>query len=623
MDFNSFLKRKISDIGTKAGSFGSLTTASAKNQLQNISLFKSASLDQIKSIDLDKLLQSETIDGAIDENATSDQKALAEIVKALMDIDDIKEIADADGDGTITGDEAIGYFQGIMGNDGDAATLSMNDIDKEISSLGIDLEKIVEDAIKDTIEEKELEKEKIEEEKAAPQTSGSSSAGGGGSISNGGSSNYSPSTSSVTKNNAKQGESASDIEQQIQEEESKKDEIKSKMDSDIAEQEKVISEAMNDKESGFPEGFEEEYNKEKAAIDEEITAKDTEIETQKGVVQDKTATISALGDSISSLESQKGTLSSQLGSVSSDAEDAESQKADIQAKIDNVQAEIDSKTKEKEQAENDKKEAETNLEKAQQEKTELTSKRDNLLDTMTKEKGLTINPETQEKIKDAQSKISEIRNNAETEVNACDTKIQELKTKLEEIKEKEDTDKTISENSVYDGNIPSELASAIDAKCGAGFAAKVEEIAKKLNCDPNDLLGMMYSESGLNSKAVNGSSGATGLIQFMPSTAQGLGTSTSALANMSPIDQLDWVEKYYDANKKAAGIPDGQRLEAGQLYALVFLPAYANKEVLTVSGHKYYNANSGLDTDKNGDISISDLTTRVQNKYKELYSAWT
>ena len=80
--------------------------------------------------------------------------------------------------------------------------------------------------------------------------------------------------------------------------------------------------------------------------------------------------------------------------------------------------------------------------------------------------------------------------------------------------------------------------------------------------------------------------------------------------------------KNYDANKKAAGIPDGQRLEAGQLYALVFLPAYANREVLTTSGEKYYSANSGLDTDRNGDISISDLTQRVKGKYQELYGAW-
>ena len=40
--------------------------------------------------------------------------------------------------------------------------------------------------------------------------------------------------------------------------------------------------------------------------------------------------------------------------------------------------------------------------------------------------------------------------------------------------------------------------------------------------------------------------GATGLIQFLPSTARGLGTTTDALAGMSSVEQLNYVEKYFD-----------------------------------------------------------------------------
>ena len=40
-------------------------------------------------------------------------------------------------------------------------------------------------------------------------------------------------------------------------------------------------------------------------------------------------------------------------------------------------------------------------------------------------------------------------------------------------------------------------------------------------------------------------SGATGLIQFMPSTAQRLGTTTDALAAMTPEKQLDYVSRYF------------------------------------------------------------------------------
>ena len=52
---------------------------------------------------------------------------------------------------------------------------------------------------------------------------------------------------------------------------------------------------------------------------------------------------------------------------------------------------------------------------------------------------------------------------------------------------------------------------------------------EKLNIDPKDLLGIMNSESGLNPQAVNKSSGATGLIQFMPATAKSLGTTVSPM----------------------------------------------------------------------------------------------
>ena len=47
-------------------------------------------------------------------------------------------------------------------------------------------------------------------------------------------------------------------------------------------------------------------------------------------------------------------------------------------------------------------------------------------------------------------------------------------------------------------------------------------------------------------------SGATGLIQFMPNTAEGLGTSTGELAGMSRARQMHYVEKYL-SNKGIRG----------------------------------------------------------------------
>ncbi len=172
-----------------------------------------------------------------------------------------------------------------------------------------------------------------------------------------------------------------------------------------------------------------------------------------------------------------------------------------------------------------------------------------------------------------------------------------------------------TDNSADSSNPTGQKVSLNSADYGPEFLEKVKQIAKRLNCNYRDLLGLMNSESGINSKAVNKNGGATGLIQFMPATAKGLGTSTAALKNMSPIEQLDYVEKCIANSKSAAGFGPNDKLSAGDLYALVFLPARAKRDVLTQSGENYYSSNTGLDLNKDGKITKEELSQRVKNKY--------
>ena len=82
------------------------------------------------------------------------------------------------------------------------------------------------------------------------------------------------------------------------------------------------------------------------------------------------------------------------------------------------------------------------------------------------------------------------------------------------------------------------------------FIIKVREVSNRLGIDPNWLMAIMYTESARTfSPSIQNSIGATGLIQFMPSTARGLGTTTTELKNMSAVEQLDWVEKYLNVYK--------------------------------------------------------------------------
>ena len=50
------------------------------------------------------------------------------------------------------------------------------------------------------------------------------------------------------------------------------------------------------------------------------------------------------------------------------------------------------------------------------------------------------------------------------------------------------------------------------------------------------------------------------------------------------------------------------------MYTLVFLPAYAKREVLAVKGHQYYNSNAGLDANGDGRITKRELGARVRKR---------
>ena len=140
---------------------------------------------------------------------------------------------------------------------------------------------------------------------------------------------------------------------------------------------------------------------------------------------------------------------------------------------------------------------------------------------------------------------------------------------------------------------------------------QIDEISKRLKMNPNDLKGLIYSESGGNPQAVNKHGGATGLIQFMPKTALALGTTTEALRGMTAEQQLPYVEKYLKMSKRNAGFDDNHQLSGGELYALVFMPAKAKQEILCSSGTKAYALNRGLDKNRDGRITITELGNRI------------
>lgn len=156
-------------------------------------------------------------------------------------------------------------------------------------------------------------------------------------------------------------------------------------------------------------------------------------------------------------------------------------------------------------------------------------------------------------------------------------------------------------------------------KVSAAFRAKVFRMATRLGMPEQDganwLMAVMAYEScrTFSPSIKNPGSSATGLIQFMSSTARGLGTSTSALARMSAEQQLDWVYKYLRPYT-------GRMSKLEDVYLAVFTPAAMGKatsHVLYTRGQEAYTKNRGFDINGDGRITISEISSNVQSIFVE------
>src|SRR5215217_5214036 len=143
------------------------------------------------------------------------------------------------------------------------------------------------------------------------------------------------------------------------------------------------------------------------------------------------------------------------------------------------------------------------------------------------------------------------------------------------------------------GDVRDEFPVKLIEKVTPEFVEKVKEIAGGVHVEPLNLLAVMSFESGFNPKAVNKDSGATGLIQFLKTTAKGLGTTTDKLKEMTAVEQLPFVEKFFAGSK--AKLKEHHTLE--DTYMAVLFPAAIGKgsdHVLFKKPSKRYAQNSGL-----------------------------
>src|SRR5690242_11875131 len=102
-------------------------------------------------------------------------------------------------------------------------------------------------------------------------------------------------------------------------------------------------------------------------------------------------------------------------------------------------------------------------------------------------------------------------------------------------------------------------------------------------------------------------SGATGLIQFMPTTAAGLETSIDALIGMTAVQQLTYVQLYFQ--------PYAARIRSlADLYMAILLPKFigADGDAVLFAGGTPYRQNSGLDANSDGKVTKDEAADKVR-----------
>ncbi len=532
MEFNDYLVKRLSALSIQktAGKENGYDASAA----YDVSIFNSANAQDLQNIDYAKLLNSEDLSSLNDGVTDQTQKSLNSILKSFISLDEIQEAADANGDGKVDETELQEYISSIAGADGNAETLTMQDIDAVIADLGIDLDSIAETAMNDALkelqesvqaqqEEQEQKLEELEEEQKAQQAQQAQSSGGasgsgsvgGGSYSNGGVSSASKKSADNTKSTA---ETIQELEKEISDKNAEIDEVEADAEKQIEEQEKAKEKAMKD--NGVSDDEYKAYQEKEQELEKQITEKETAIKEQDEKITSNNATISSNENYISSLDSQIEANKSAISSLDSDSDSYQSKKSDMESKNAKLEEEKSAKEKENENLKKEVETAENKKKELEQQKTEIETQKQQLLSETLKNskdfaKGVGSS-EAVDAIKTQISKydenISQIRNDKDTKVANLRQEVQTLETKLQDAKQKEQLDSVISENKVTTSNLPEDLFKKDGAL--AGKEDQVAEIAEKYGLEPEFLAAIMCLETGYGSSSLlnscNNPGGTTG-----------------------------------------------------------------------------------------------------------------
>lgn len=143
--------------------------------------------------------------------------------------------------------------------------------------------------------------------------------------------------------------------------------------------------------------------------------------------------------------------------------------------------------------------------------------------------------------------------------------------------------------------------------------------SNQLGISPSWLDTVIQSESKGDLQAVNPSSNATGLIQFMPTTAAELGTTIDKIYNMNLEEQFNLIVKYFQLQMKYNNITSIQR--DFDTYTLVFYPKAVNMPLEYKLPQNVYSQNYKMfDSEGKGYINVNDIKQQFEKIYKYDYA---
>lgn len=344
-NITNYLMKRLQGVNNNVLSNNSLF--GTKTVQTGASIFSNIETSNLENFDYEAALNALSNGKADSINETANQP-LSDIFKGLMSNDTVQGLADIDGDGVVSSSEAKTFIEGMAGLDGDVESLSQEDIDALIDSMGTTTEsqlaKLVEEAIKGVEDALDKQREVAAQTASMPAMVGNASPASSTSSASRTNSSTPSSTSSRSASKSKTKTAEDEVEELRKQREQIINDADKKIESKQKEKDNLVS--NNTK---ISTELKSEYSTQQKTLSDIQSKKsdyESKLSTHKGKLSDIDADIAALEGEKSTLKTNnkdskinsenKSRLSELKKSISAKKE----KKANLEEKIKNDESKI-------------------------------------------------------------------------------------------------------------------------------------------------------------------------------------------------------------------------------------------------------------------------------------------